>query len=87
MDRLIEHCDGPCVVCIGMFANPILLLDKSRAQHTDEAPIHEEVMGLPFLDAFLRTYLVGLGDFQMETFGDADQYLVWIFFILSTLIL
>ena len=76
------------VICIGMFSNPMLLLDRSRTNSgIDDKPINEEVLGLPFVDSFLRSYLVGLGEFGMDNFSEHDQYLVWIFFILATLIL
>jgi hypothetical protein len=49
-------------------------------------PINEEVFGEPIVDSFIRSYLVGLGEFGMDNFSDNDKYLVWIFFILSTVI-
>jgi hypothetical protein len=74
------------LICIGMFANPMVLLDQVRLVMGIPAPINEEVFGEPLVDSFIRSYLVGLGEFGMDNFSENDKYLVWIFFILSTVI-
>ena len=41
---------------------------------------------MPWLDSFVRSYLVGLGEFDMENFDAQDSTFVWLFFILSTFV-
>ena len=41
---------------------------------------------MPFIDAFIRSYLIGLGEFGMDNFGEQNGTLVWIFFLLATFI-
>lgn len=74
------------VICIGMFSNSLLLLDQSRRLNGIDAPIDEPVFGFAWLDAFVRQYLVGLGEFGMDNFGEQDGTLVWIMFLLATLV-
>ena len=44
------------------------------------------MFGVPWIDAFVRSYLVGLGEFDMENFSNSDGAFVWILFILATFI-
>ena len=58
------------VVCVAMFANTMLLFDQSRRLQGIDAPINDTVYGIPFIDAFVRSYLIGLGEFGMDNFGE-----------------
>jgi hypothetical protein len=59
------------VICIGMFATPLLVLDQARyANGLSDSPINEEVFGTPFFDSIIRSYLVGLGEFGMDNFSE-----------------
>ena len=44
------------------------------------------MFGIPYFDSFFRSYLLGLGEFDMENFGSQDAALVWTFFFLATFI-
>ena len=74
------------VCCIGMFSNTLLLFQQSREIRGIEAHIFEPIFGVPWVDAFARTYLMGLGDYYMINFGASDGTLVWIIFLLATFI-
>lgn len=75
------------VVCIAMFANTFLIFDQSRRlQGRFDERIIEEAFGIPWIDAFVRSYLVGLGEFGMENFNGEGGTLIWMFFLLATFI-
>lgn len=75
------------VVCVAMFSNTFLIFDQSRRlQGRYDERIIEEVFGIPWIDAFVRSYLVGLGEFGMENFSGEGGSLIWIFFLLATFI-
>ena len=74
------------VCAIAMFANSILLLDQNRRLTSEEDRLITPVFGIGFLDAFVRTYLVSLGEYPIDNFGGSDSALVWIFFLLATFI-
>ena len=49
--------------------------------------LNEPVYGIPWIDAFVRSYLIGLGEFGLDNFNAGnDTFLVWTFFILATLV-
>ena len=76
------------LVCIAMFSNTFLIFDQSRRlQGRYDERIIEEVFGIPWIDAFVRSYLVGLGEFGMDNYSSGEGgALVWIFFLLATFI-
>ena len=75
------------VICIAMFSNTVLMFDQSRKLQDNDALITDEVFGIPWIDAFVRSYLIGLGEFAMDNFNEGnDGWLIWIFFILSTFV-
>jgi hypothetical protein len=44
--------------------------------------------GNTFLDSFLKTYLIGLGEFSTSGYGNGQESIVvWIFFIGATFIM
>lgn len=69
-----------------MFANSTLLLDQSRLESNDGDGFITPVFGIPFLDAFIRTYLVALGEYEIDQFTGFDSPLVWIYFLMATFI-
>lgn len=48
--------------------------------------VNQEVFGIPWIDAFVRSYMVGLGEFDMENFGEQNNGIIWFFFLLSTFV-
>lgn len=75
------------VICIAMFSNTVLMFDQSRKLQDNDAVITDEVFGIPWIDAFVRSYLIGLGEFAMDNFNEGnDGWLIWIFFLLSTFV-
>ena len=75
------------IVCVSMFANTFLIFDQSRRlQGRLDERIVDEVFGIPFLDAFVRSYLVGLGEFGMDNYAGEGGALIWTFFLLATFI-
>ncbi len=91
--RMIKEIINDCVpfgvflfVCVAMFSNTLLLFDQSRRLEGIDGMINGPVFGIPWIDAFVRSYLVGLGEFDMENFSNSDGAFVWILFILATFI-
>ena len=75
------------IVCVAMFANTFLIFDQSRRlQGRFDERIIEPVFSIPWLDAFVRSYLVGLGEFGMDNFTGEGGALIWFFFLLATFI-
>ena len=75
------------IVCVAMFANTFLIFDQSRRlQGRFDERIIEPVFNIPWLDAFVRSYLVGLGEFGMDNYAGEGGALIWFFFLLATFI-
>lgn len=74
------------VCCISMFANSMLILDQSRRLAGAKESLITPVFDVPFLDAFFRTYLVALGEFDMDGYEGLDSTVVWIMFLLATFV-
>ena len=49
-------------------------------------PIYENLIGFAPLDAMIHAYLMGLGDFNRDTYSDENARVIWIMFILATII-
>ena len=70
-----------------MFANTFLIFDQSRRlQGRFDERIIEPVFSIPWLDAFVRSYLVGLGEFGIDNYTGEGGALIWLFFLLATFI-
>lgn len=67
-----------------MFANATMILDQTRSQ-TNAGLINQEVLGIPIVDSFIRSYLLGIGDFGTDNYNGQVQ--VWVFFLMATLII
>jgi hypothetical protein len=74
------------LICVGLFATTNLILDQGRRDNGVTEPISDVAVGNPFIDSFIRAYLVGLGDYSTESFSAQNTPLVWILFILATLV-
>ena len=75
------------ILCISMFGNTFLIFDQSRRlQGREDELIIEPVFGIPWIDALVRSYLVGLGEFSIDNYSGKGGALIWIFFILATFI-
>ena len=76
------------VIAIAMFANSMLLLDQNRRllKADNEDGIISSIFGIAFLDSYVRTYLVALGEFDIDNYEGPDSALSWIFFLLATFI-
>jgi len=46
-----------------------------------------EVFGQPALDAFIATYMLGLGEFGTDTYPEENNTLAWLIFLSATIVL
>jgi len=67
------------------FANIIFVLNLNRIK-TAQNPIFESYIGIPPIDAIMHAYLTGLGDFGKDTYSDDNSQVVWVMFVLATVI-
>merc|ERR1712087_1073167 len=69
------------------FANCITVLQLNRKYHEDEVePVYEPFTEYPLFDSFIHAYLTGLGDFNKDTYSEHNATTVWIFFLITTVI-
>ena len=74
------------LISLAAFANIIFVLNLNRENATKAEPIYEGYLNFQPMDAFIHAYLTGLGDFGMDTYSEEDATLVWIMFVLATII-
>mmetsp|Transcript_20406 Transcript_20406/g.20128 ORF Transcript_20406/g.20128 Transcript_20406/m.20128 type:complete len:318 (+) Transcript_20406:1341-2294(+) len=61
------------------FGNAFYILGRN-------SPDGENLAGDNFIDALIFSYKMGLGDFLTDDFGTRDEEILWIFFLVNTLI-
>mmetsp|Transcript_24760 Transcript_24760/g.21981 ORF Transcript_24760/g.21981 Transcript_24760/m.21981 type:complete len:209 (-) Transcript_24760:97-723(-) len=71
---------GVLMIATIAFANAFYILGRNSAPDPNLA-------GENFLDAFIFSYKMGLGDFITDGFGTRDEEFLWIFFLLDSLII
>lgn len=80
-------------ICIALFANAVLILDLAQVKAAEKSDREEEYERLipesinnNIFDSVLNQYLLGLGEFTLDTYPDNNiKTMVWIYFILATL--
>jgi len=73
------------IIALSAFANIIFLLNINRMEQGGD-PLYESLIGIAPLDAMIHAYLMGLGDFNRDTYSSENAKVVWIMFILATII-
>jgi len=73
------------MITICAFANIIFVLNANRIKN-GESPIFEDAIGIPPVDAIIHAYLTGLGEFGKDDYSEHNSRIVWIMFILATVI-
>lgn len=73
------------IISLMAFANIIFVLNANRL-HEDKDPIFDALVGIPPVDAIIHAYLTGLGDFNKDFYSEDNSRVVWIMFILATII-
>lgn len=73
------------LISLFAFANIIFVLNWNRIKD-GEAMIYDDLVGSPPIDAIIHAYLTGLGDFGKDNYSEDNSRVVWIMFILATLI-
>jgi hypothetical protein len=63
------------------FANAFYILGRNSPEDDGN------LAGENFVDAFIFSYKMGLGDFNTDGFGTRDEEVLWIFFLLNSLII
>ena len=71
---------GVLMIATIAFANAFYILGRNSAPD-------DNLAGENFIDAFIFTYKMGLGDFITDGFGTRDEEILWIFFLLNSLII
>lgn len=82
------------VLCVATFANAILILDLAQVNAEKLAISEEEYerlipdsVGNDVLDSVLNQYLLGLGEFTLDSYpSNGIKYMVWFYFVLATII-
>jgi hypothetical protein len=79
------------IIALGAFANIIFVLNINRKDSacTDDpscGPIYDSVVGFAPIDALIHAYLTGLGDFNKDNYSSENSAVVWVMFILATII-
>ncbi len=79
------------LIALGAFTNVIFVLNLNRkesacADNPDCGPIYEPLVGFGPVDALIHAYLTGLGDFNKDSYSADDATVVWVMFILATII-
>ena len=71
------------IVLFMMLANVLMILNDRRYE---DVKFVQEIFSLPFLDAFMNQYMLALGEFDIENYGQNhnNDVEVWLLFILST---
>ena len=70
------------------FANCIMVLQLNRHDSTSEEipPIFDGYTNIIPFDAIIHAYLTGLGDFNKDNYSEHNGTIVWIFFLMATVI-
>lgn len=75
------------VIALSMFGFPLLILNYNRDPETQ---LYDEIFegnNTKVLNVIMNQYLLALGEFGLDNFSDnPQQYLLWILFILATLL-
>ena len=80
------------IIALGAFANIIYVLNMNRENLVCDdddpscGPIYSSATGIPPIDALIHAYLTGLGDFNKDTYSTENSPVVWLMFILATII-
>lgn len=72
-------------ISIGAFANIVMVLNLNR-ERDGVAPIFDAVIGFAPVDAVIHAFLTGLGEFGKDNYSEENSKVVWVMFILATLI-
>jgi len=70
---------GVLMIATAAFGNAFYILDRNSTEE-------ENIIGKNFIDALIYSYKMGLGDFDTDNFGTRDEEVLWIFFILNSII-
>ena len=73
------------IIALGAFANIVFILNLNRID-SGSPVIYDSLIGFAPLDAVIHAYLMGLGDFNKDNYSEGDAQVVWIMFILATII-
>ena len=70
---------GVLMIATAAFGNAFYILDRNSTEE-------ENIIGKNFIDALIYSYKMGLGDFDTDNFGTRDEEVLWVFFILNSII-
>ena len=76
-------------IVLGMFANAVYCLSLNRDPDDEDSAIIDQAVNNRVFDSILNQYLLSLGEFGTDNYGAGEKgedWVLWIFFILSTFI-
>jgi len=79
------------IIALGAFANVIYVLNLNReengcAEDPDCGPVYDSLIGFAPIDAMIHAYLTGLGDFNKDNYSSENATVVWVMFLIATVI-
>jgi hypothetical protein len=72
---------GVLILATAAFGNAFYILGRNSADEDGN------LAGDNYIDAFLFSYKIGLGDFSTDGFNTKDEEMLWIFFLLNSMII
>jgi len=71
------------MLCLLSFANAIVILTKPASDEGE--PVIDQKFDMVYLDSLLSSYMLGLGEFETDNYGDNNfNNLLWLYFMLAT---
>jgi len=72
---------GVLILATAAFGNAFYILGRNSSDEDGN------LAGDNYIDAFLFSYKIGLGDFSTDGFNTKDEEMLWIFFLLNSMII
>ena len=73
------------LLCLAAFANCLMVLNDNRIAN-EQNPIYDDLVGFGPANALIHAYLTGMGDFNKDFYSEGNAVVVWIFFLMATVL-
>ena len=73
------------LLCLAAFANCLMVLNDNRILNGQNA-IYDDLVGFGPANALIHAYLTGMGDFNKDYYSEGNAVVVWIFFLMATVL-
>lgn len=72
------------VTILMTFGNALMIMNSGRGE---ENALYSDVFSINFINSIMNQYMLSLGEFDTENFGDkSEDPIIWILFITTTFI-